>query len=124
MLTKKFIPCIYLYRGKCVRSLHENTVINTDPVKLASYFSENNADEIIVFDMSETDGEHDEALDIMKEICAVSQAPVIGTGNIKRMEDVKKLLYAGCKKAILDYTKASNVERQNTGCLSRHQSDH
>ena len=30
---------------------------------------------------------------------------VIGAGNIKRMEDVKKLLYAGCRRAVLDYTK-------------------
>jgi len=110
MLTKKFVPCIYLYHGNCIKSLQDTTVVNTNPVKLAAYYSENNADEIIVFDLSESDSEHDEALDIIKEICAVSETDVIGAGNIKRMEDVKKLLYAGCKKAILDYTKTSNIE--------------
>ena len=35
---------------------------------------------------------------------------VIGAGNVKRMEDIKKLLYAGCKKAVLDYEKESNIE--------------
>ncbi len=110
MLTKKFVPCIYLYRGNCVKSLQETTVVNTNPVKLAAYFSDNNADEIIIFDMSQTDAEHDEALDIIKDICAVAEVDVIGTGNIKRMEDVKKLLYAGCRRVILDYSKPSNVE--------------
>jgi len=110
MLTKKFVPCIYLFRGNCVKSLQDTTVTNTNPVKLAAYYSENNADEIIVFDMSESDAEHDEALDIIKDICAVAETDVIGTGNIKRMEDVKKILYAGCKKAILDYSKPSNID--------------
>lgn len=110
MLTKKFVPCIYLYHGNCVRSLKDTTIVHTNPEKLTAYFSENEADEIIVFDMSETDAEHDEALDIIKDICAVSEVDVFGGGNIKRMEDVKKILYAGCKKAILDYSKPSNVE--------------
>lgn len=110
MLTKKFVPCIYLFHGNCVKSLQDTTVINTNPVKLSAYFSENNADEIIVFDMSSTDAEHEEALDIIKDICATAEVDVIGAGNIKRMEDVKKLLYAGCKKAILDYSNPSNVE--------------
>lgn len=48
--------------------------------------------------MSEGDAEHDAALDIIKEICTRAEVDVIGAGNVKRMEDIKKLLYAGCKK--------------------------
>ena len=35
--------------------------------------------------------------------------PVIGAGAIHRMEDVKKLLYAGCRQAVLDYTEEDNI---------------
>ena len=35
---------------------------------------------------------------------------VIGCGNIKRFEDVKKILYAGCAKTALNFAKDSNVE--------------
>ncbi|MCM1568239.1 MAG: bifunctional phosphoribosyl-AMP cyclohydrolase/phosphoribosyl-ATP diphosphatase HisIE [Roseburia sp.] len=108
-MIKKFIPCIYLYREQAVRNLNDTTVVEDNPVKLAGIYSENNADELIVFDMSEGDAEHERALDIIKEICSVAEMDVIGAGNIKRMEDVKKLLYAGCKKAILDYEKESNI---------------
>lgn len=110
MYMKKFIPCIYLYRGNAVKSQLDTTVVETDPVKLAKYYSDNNADELLIFDMSETDSEHDQSLDIMKEICATCEIDVMGTGNIKRMEDVKKILYTGCKKAVLDYSKLSNIE--------------
>lgn len=107
---KHFIPCIYLYKTHAVRSLDDHTVIETDPVRLAASYSLQDADEIIVFDMSDdNDQDHDEALDIIKEICNISGIPIYGAGHIHRMEDVKKLLYAGCKKAILNYDNLENV---------------
>ncbi|MCM1536110.1 MAG: bifunctional phosphoribosyl-AMP cyclohydrolase/phosphoribosyl-ATP diphosphatase HisIE [Clostridium sp.] len=110
MLIKKFVPCIYLYHEHAVKSLTDTAVVDTDPIRLARFYSENNADELIVFDMSQGDAEHDAALDILKEICAVCEMDVMGAGNIKRMEDVKKILYAGCKKAVLDYEKQENID--------------
>lgn len=110
MIIKKFVPCIYLWHEHAVRGLDDTTIVDTDPIRLAKYYSENNADELIVFDMSEGDEEHEAALDIMKEIVAVSEMDVIGAGNVKRMEDIKKILYTGCKKAILDYEKQENID--------------
>ena len=110
MLYNKFIPCIYLYKGDAVKGFADNTIIDTNPVALAKFYSDNNADELIVYDMSEGDTEHEEALDLIKAICNEAEIPVIGAGNVKRMEDVKKLLYAGCKKAALNYSKAGNIE--------------
>jgi len=110
MIIKKFVPCIYLWHEHAVRGLEDTAIVDTDPIRLAKYYSENNADELIVFDMSEGDDEHEAALDIMKEIVAVSEMDVIGAGNIKRMEDIKKILYTGCKKAVLDYEKQENID--------------
>ncbi len=110
MMTKKFVPCIYLYHEHAVKSLTDTSVVETDPIRLVKLYNENNADELIVFDMSSDDAEHEAALDIMKDICAVAEMDVIGAGNVKRMEDIKKILYTGCKKAILDYEKESNIE--------------
>ncbi len=109
MITKKFVPCIYLYHEHAVRSLTDLSVVETDPLRLVHFYNENNADELIVFDLSEEDAEHEAALNLIKEICEAAEVDVIGAGNIKRMEDVKKLLYAGCKRAILDYEKESNI---------------
>ena len=110
MFIKKFVPCIYLYKTFAVRGLDDTTVVETDPIRLVHEYMENGADEIIVFDMSVTDEEHEEALDSIKEIARESEVDVIGGGNVKRMEDIKKLLYAGCAKAILDYDIPSNIE--------------
>ena len=109
MIVKKFVPCIYLYHEHAVKSLTDTTVVETDPLRLVRLYNENTADELIVFDMSEGDEEHEAALDILKEICSLAEMDVIGAGNIKRMEDVKKLLYAGCRRAVLDYEKEGNI---------------
>lgn len=107
---KKFIPCIFLKDKKVVASFEDDTVISEDPAGLAKSYGENNADEILVFDLSDDDASHEEALDTIKLICSRAQIPVIGAGNVKRMEDIKKLLYAGCGKAALNYSKESNIE--------------
>ena len=110
MSYKKFIPCIYLYKGNAVKGFSDSTIVDTNPAALGKYYSDNNADELIVYDMSEGDTAHEEALDIIKAICSDAEIPVIGAGNVKRMEDIKKLLYAGCKKAALNYSKPGNIE--------------
>lgn len=109
MNSKKFLPCIYLYQKRAVRGLDDLHEVSIDPVALAESYSDNKCDGIIVFDLSTTDREHEEAIDIIKEICATVAVPVIGAGAIHRMEDVKKLLYAGCRQAVLDYTEEDNI---------------
>ncbi len=110
MQQKKFVPCIYLYQGKAVKDLKDKTIVNMNPVELAKYYSDNGADSLLVFDLSRGDTEHEEALDVIKAICISAEIPVIGAGNVHRMEDVKKLLYAGCRQAALNYSKPENVE--------------
>lgn len=61
-------------------------------------------------DFSKSDAEHDQAISALIRICDRAEVPVIGGGNVRRMEDVKKILYAGCKKAVLNFSKESNCE--------------
>ena len=77
---------------------------------LARYYSENGAEEILVFDHSDSDEEHEASLGLLKEICRASEVPVKAGGHICRLEDVKKILYAGCCKVILNYAKQSNID--------------
>lgn len=110
MNKKLFCASIYLYQGSAVRNLEDHTIVSDDPAALATYYCNNNADRVIVFDQSNTDNEHEAALDIIKKIALACEVPVIGAGNVKRMEDIKKLLYAGCSKAVLNYSRLSNIE--------------
>lgn len=109
MLVKKFVPCIYLHNGHAVRRLTDLSVVETDPLRLVQLYNEHGADGLVVFDMSEGDEAHEEALNLVREICAAAEMEVAGAGNVKRLEDVKKLLYAGCRRAVLDFGLESNI---------------
>ncbi|MCR4763295.1 MAG: bifunctional phosphoribosyl-AMP cyclohydrolase/phosphoribosyl-ATP diphosphatase HisIE [Lachnospiraceae bacterium] len=52
--------------------------------------------------MQSDDTAHQHAMDALLNVCQSVDVPVIGTGEIRRMEDVKKLLYAGCDRVALD----------------------
>ena len=110
MKEKKIIPCIYLSHTNAVKGFKDSSIIDTDPLKLAKFYEGNNADALVVYDLSDSDESHEEALDIIKGICEALDIPVYGAGNVKRMEDIKKLLYAGCNKAALNYSKPGNIE--------------
>ena len=84
--------------------------IEETPVALAESYSENECDAIYVGLLSENDAEHEKDLDVLREICQNTAVPVIGSGHIFRMEDVKKLLYAGCQQVMLDYADPVQLE--------------
>ena len=100
-MKKLIIPEIYLKNGLCN---------GENPVELAKYFSEAGADAIIIYDLSSEDQEHELNLHTMKSIYRAIEIPMFGAGNINRAEDVKKILYTGCSKAILNFSKESNRE--------------
>ena len=111
MSKKLLIPCLYLQAGSAVTGFGQRNLFGDGDVeKLARFYSDNGADELLVFDFSSGDEEHEHAIARIKEICAASEVPVMAAGNINRAEDVKKLIYAGCAKVVLNFAKDSNVE--------------
>lgn len=106
MSYKRLTPCILIDNGKAVKWFDDRTVISEDVVALAKQYGENGADELLVFDLSDSDDEHEEAISLMKKINRVISIPMVAGGNIKRQEDVKKILYTGAKRAMLNLSRA------------------
>ena len=110
-MNKQLIPCLYLQAEKAVTGFGQRNLFGDGNVEtLAKFYGDNGADELLVFDFSSADAEHDRAIGKIRDICQASEIPVIAAGNIKRMEDVKKLIYAGCAKVVLNFSKKSNIE--------------
>ncbi|MFQ8689116.1 MAG: bifunctional phosphoribosyl-AMP cyclohydrolase/phosphoribosyl-ATP diphosphatase HisIE [Blautia sp.] len=111
MREKQFVPCLYLLRGQAVSGWGQKNLFGDgDARKLARFYGEHGADELLVFDFSSADEEHEEAIGVIKEICDLGEMPVIAAGHINRVEDVKKLIYAGCHKVVLNFSKDSNIK--------------
>lgn len=110
MSYKRLTPCIFVEDGKAVKWFDDPTPVSDDVVGLAKYYSEKGADELIVFDLSDSDEGHDESIDLIRKINRVISIPMIAGGNIRRTEDVKKFLYAGAKRAILNFSKQISID--------------
>ena len=110
MSYKRLTPCIFIDGGKAVQWFDDRTLLSDDVVSLAKQYCDRGADELIVFDLSTSDEEHDEAIDLIKKMNRVISIPMIAGGNIRRAEDVKKILYAGAKRAILNFSKTLSFD--------------
>ena len=104
------IPSIYLYNGKVVNKDTKEILGDGDPVALATLYSYKGADQLLIFDYSTNDSEHDANISAMINIQDAVDISMIVGGNVNRLEDVKKYLYSGAKKAILDSDKQSNMD--------------
>ena len=88
----------------------KKTTLEINPEVLAKKFMNSGADAILVFDFSETNAEHEIAIRNIRKICDTAEVPVIAAGNVERIEDLKKLLYAGCQRVVLNFVKPKNQE--------------
>lgn len=69
---------------------------------------DNGADEVLIWDRSETDEDHEAVIGSIRQAARAIDAPVIAGGRVKRLEDVKKYLYAGAAAVFLDVSLESN----------------
>lgn len=110
MLYKKVMPGIGLTGQKAV-VLGDVDSPYADGIDLLSlYYSDNGADELFLYDMSVTDQEHEEILRSLKKIARSLDIPLLAGGYGKRLEDVKKYLYAGAKAVFLDVSDEDNLD--------------
>ena len=105
MSYKRLIPCILIADGEAVKWFDDREVIAHDVVKLAKEYSDRGADELLVFNLAESEEENDETIDLIRQINRMIKIPMIVGGHIKQMEDIKRILDMGAKKAVLNFSK-------------------
>ena len=85
MSYKKIIPCLDL----------ENAL------EMAKFYNDAGADEIAYFDSKATKEGREANIAVIKEICKNVDIPLIACGGVRRLEDIKKMLYAGASKVCM-----------------------
>jgi len=109
MEHKNMVATIYIKDGMAVKSPTELDK-KKDVLELASVYDDSGIDKIICYDLSTDDDEHEKNILAIREINRNVQVKTAGGGNIKRLEDVKKLLYAGCVEVILNGSKPETID--------------
>ena len=108
METKNIVATLYLKNGKAVKSTTDFTEIE-DVYELCQMYNDSGIDKIVILDLSTSDDEHEKNINTIKNINRNIEIKVCAGGNINRIEDIKKLLYAGCMQVMLNAAKPSSI---------------
>lgn len=99
MAAIRVIPCLDVKDGKVVKGVHfENLREAGDPVEHASFYSKENADEIVFLDISATIEGRKTMVDVVKRVSDVVFIPMTVGGGIKDLQDIEDLLKSGADK--------------------------
>lgn len=108
MEQKNIVAVIYLKNGKAVRSLTDFTPVD-DIYERCELYNDSGIDKLMIFDLSTDEEEHEKNINTINNINRNLDIKVCAGGNIDRLEDIKRLLYAGCLQVILNASKPSSI---------------
>ena len=78
-------------------------------IEAAVHYSNNGADEIAFMDMSAIEENREPDVEFMKKIADTAEVPLIVGGGVKRLEDVKKMLYAGASMVYMKHAARLDI---------------
>lgn len=109
MLAKRIIPCLDVRNGRVVKGKKFENLIDIDePAKLAAFYSENGADELVFYDiMASSDGR---ALfcNVLEEVAANVFIPLTVGGGINNLNDFDRVLRYGADKVSINSGAVAN----------------
>lgn len=82
--------------------IYDERIEKTILKEQAHQCSDHGADALFIWDGAKNDQQHETAIGLIKEIAREIDCPIFVGGYVKRLEDVKKYLYAGAKAVVLD----------------------
>lgn len=99
MITKRIIPCLDVKDGRVVKGVNFlglNDV--SDPVKLAQYYSESGADELVFYDITASAEGRALFTDILTRVAETIFIPLTVGGGINTVADFDRALKCGADK--------------------------
>ena len=103
MLKTRIIPCLDVKDGRVVKGINFLDLVDAgDPVKQASYYSQNGADEICFLDISASLEKRNTMLNIVRKTAEEVFIPLTVGGGISSIDNIRSLLKAGADKVSIN----------------------
>lgn len=108
-LAKRLIPCLDIKEGRVVKGVNFLGLRDAgDPVEIAKRYNDEGADEITFLDITATHEGRGTMVDIVKAVAKEVFIPLTVGGGIRQLEDMHRLLHAGCDKVSLNSSAIKN----------------
>ena len=111
MLQTRVIPVLLLKKSGLVKSkkFKDLTYIG-DPINAVRIFNDKEVDEIILLDITASKEQREPNFDLIAEIGSEAFVPFAYGGGIKNMSQVRRIMFAGAEKIILNSVFLQNPE--------------
>ena len=99
MITKRIIPCLDVKDGRVVKGVNFLGLADvSSPVKLAKFYSECGADELMFYDITASAEGRALFTDILTEVAKTIFIPLTVGGGINTLDDLDRVLKCGADK--------------------------
>ena len=99
MITKRIIPCLDVKDGRVVKGVNFLGLADvSSPVKLAKYYSDSGADELVFYDITASAEGRALFTDILTEVARTIFIPLTVGGGINTVDDFDRVLKCGADK--------------------------
>ena len=97
--AKRIIPCLDVDNGRVVKGVNFVNLRDAgDPVEVAKRYNEEGADELTFLDITATHEGRDTIVEVVRQVAKEVFIPLTVGGGIRELEDIYRLLDAGCDK--------------------------
>ena len=111
MITKRIIPCLDVKDGRVVKGVNFLGLADvSSPVKLAKFYSECGADELVFYDITASAEGRALFTDILTEVASTIFIPLTVGGGINTVSDFDRVLKCGADKVSVNSGAIRNPE--------------
>ena len=111
MLAKRVIPCLDVHQGRVVKGTNFVNLRDAgDPVQIARRYEAEGADELVFLDITASHEDRGIMLDVVRRTAEQVFMPLTVGGGIRTLEDIRRLLQAGCDKVSINSTACKSPE--------------
>ena len=111
MITKRIIPCLDVKDGRVVKGTNFlNLADVSSPVKLAEFYSNCGADELVFYDITASSDERKLFTDILVETASKIFIPLTVGGGINSLDDFERVLSCGADKVSVNSGAIKNPD--------------
>jgi cyclase len=122
MLTKRIIPCLDVRAGKVTKGVaFQGNVDVGDPVAMARHYYEQDADEIVFYDITASNERRDIMIEVVARVAREIFIPFSVGGGLRTLPDMRRVLLAGAEKVSIDSGAVRNPDiiRQGAEAFGR-----
>lgn len=111
MLCVRVIPCLDVKEGRVVKGTNfVNLRDMGDPVAVASVYEAQGADELVFLDITASHEQRQTMVEVVRRTADTVFMPLTVGGGIRDLDDIRRLLGAGCDKVSINSTAVKNPQ--------------